>query len=81
MGEFWTGATSDFQNARIRFRQLAMLGSLVSGLELFIDEKLRFSDERSRVWDSLEEQSKDLIKHADGWRPGRSALEKRELPM
>ncbi|HEX9675119.1 MAG TPA: AAA family ATPase [Anaerolineales bacterium] len=69
MGEFWTGATSDFQNARMQFRQLAMLGFFGPPVsELFIDVKeLRFSDERvEKVWNSLEEQvEKTLIKHAD----------------
>jgi cell division protease FtsH len=69
MGEFWTGATSDFQSARMQLRQLAMLGFFGPPVsELFTDVKeLRFSDERvEKVWNSLEEQVQStLIKHAD----------------
>ena len=69
MGEFWTGATSDFQNARMQFRQLAMLGFFGPPVsELFTDVKeLRFSDERvENVWKQLEEQvERTLFKHAD----------------
>jgi cell division protease FtsH len=69
MGEFWTGAYSDYRNVRRQFRQLAMLGFFGPPVsELFIDVKeLRFSDERvERVWLNLEEQVEhQLIKHAD----------------
>ena len=69
MGEFWTGATSDFQNARMQLRQLAMLGFFGPPVsELYTDVKeLRFSDERvENVWRQLEEQvERSLYKHAD----------------
>ena len=69
MGEFWTGATSDFQNARMQLRQLAMLGFFGPPVsELYTDVKeLRFSDERvENVWKQLEEQvERTLYKHAD----------------
>ncbi len=69
MGEFWTGATSDFQSARMQLRKLAMLGFFGPPVsELYVDVKeLRFSDERvENVWKSLEEQvERTLIQHAD----------------
>jgi len=69
MGEFWTGATSDFQNARMQLRQLAMLGFFGPPVsELYADVKeLRFSDERvENVWKQLEEQvERTLTQHAD----------------
>lgn len=69
MGEFWTGATGDFQTARMQLRKLAMLGFFGPPVsELYVDVKeLRFSDERvERVWTSLEEQvEQTLIQHAD----------------
>ncbi len=69
MGEFWTGATSDFQNARMQLRQLAMLGFFGPPVsELYTDVKeLRFSDERvENVWKELEEQvERSLYQHAD----------------
>ncbi len=69
MGEFWTGATSDFQNARMQLRQLAMLGFFGPPVsELYADVKeLRFSDERvENVWKQLEEQvERTLYQHAD----------------
>jgi cell division protease FtsH len=69
MGEFWTGAYADYQNVRMKFRELAMLGFFGPPVsELFIDVKeLRFSDERvEKVWIRLEEQVElMLIEHAD----------------
>ncbi len=69
MGEFWTGATSDFQTARMQLRKLAMLGFFGPPVsELYVDVKeLRFSDERvEHLWKSLEEQVEQrLIQHAD----------------
>jgi cell division protease FtsH len=69
MGEFWTGATSDYQNVRMKMRQLAMLGFFGPPVsELFIDVKeLKFTDERvESVWLKLEEQVENLLyKHAD----------------
>ncbi len=69
MGEFWTGAYGDYQNARMQFRQLAVLGFFgppVSELHRDVKE-LRFSDERvEKVWTQLEEQvDQMLVKHAD----------------
>lgn len=69
MGEFWTGATSDYNNARNMFRLLAMHGLFGPPVaELFTDIKeLRFSDQRvERFWVQLEDQiTKMLIAHAD----------------
>jgi cell division protease FtsH len=69
MGEFWTGAYGDYQNARMQFRQLAMLGFFGPPVsELYRDVKeLRFSDERvEKVWGQLEDQvERMLYQHAD----------------
>lgn len=69
MGEFWTGAYSDYKNVRMKFRELAMLGFFGPPVsELFVDFKeLRFSDERvEKVWVKLEEQvERMIIQHAD----------------
>jgi cell division protease FtsH len=69
MGEFWTGASNDYNNARNMFRLLAMHGFFGPPVsELYTDVKeLRFADERvERVWHQLEEQvERILIEHAD----------------
>lgn len=69
MGEFWTGATGDYNRARKMLRLLAMHGFFGPPVaELFTDIKeLRFNDERvERVWIELEEQiERLLIEHAD----------------
>jgi cell division protease FtsH len=69
MGEFWTGATTDYTNARTMFRLLAMHGFFGPPVaELFTDIKeLRFTDQRvERYWVQLETQiEKMLIKHSD----------------
>jgi cell division protease FtsH len=69
MGEFWTGAYGDYQNARMQFRQLAMLGFFGPPVsELYRDVKeLQFSDERvEKVWKQLEEQVELMLTaHAD----------------
>lgn len=69
MGEFWTGAYSDYRNVRNNFRHLAMLGFFGPPIaELGIDVKeLRFTDERvENVWLQLEDQvERLLIEHAD----------------
>lgn len=69
MGEFWTGAYSDYRNVRNNFRHLAMLGFFGPPVaELGLDVKeLRFTDERvENVWLQLEEQvERLLIEHAD----------------
>jgi cell division protease FtsH len=69
MGEFWTGATSDYNNARTMLRLLAMHGLFGPPVaELFTDIKeLRFSDQRvERFWLQLEAQvERMLIMHAD----------------
>lgn len=69
MGEFWTGAYADYNNVRLKLRELAMLGFFGPPVaELFRDVKeLKFSDERvERVWVQLEDQvEKLLIGHAD----------------
>ena len=69
MGEFWTGATGDYNMARQEFRNLAVHGYFGPPVsELFRDVKeLEFSDERvERIWISLEDQvEKLLVDHAD----------------
>tara|TARA_B100001964_G_scaffold164608_1_gene180689 strand:- start:148 stop:630 length:483 start_codon:yes stop_codon:yes gene_type:complete len=69
MGEFWIGAGSDYNNARMEFRRLAVHGYFGPPVsELYRDIKeLRFSDERvEKMWLALEEQiEKLLIQHAD----------------
>ncbi len=69
MGEFWTGATGDYNMARMEFRNLAVHGFFGPPVsELYRDVKeLQFSDERvERIWVSLEEQiERMLIEHAD----------------
>jgi cell division protease FtsH len=69
MGEFWTGAISDYNNARTMFRVLAMHGYFGPPVaELFTDIKeLRFTDQRvERYWMQLEVQiEKMLIEHSD----------------
>lgn len=69
LGEFWTGASGDYNSARTRFRLLALHGFFGPPVsELFRDvEELRFSDERvETVWNQLEDQVEQmLISHAD----------------
>ncbi|MFQ5408256.1 MAG: AAA family ATPase [Anaerolineales bacterium] len=69
MGEYWTGAYSDYQSARAQFRHLAMLGVFGPPIsELWRDVKeLRFADERvEQMWTQLEAQvEKLLVRHAD----------------
>ncbi len=84
MGEFWTGAYSDYQSARSQFRELAMLGFFGPPVsELWRDTKeLRFADERvERIWLALEEQVAQLLtKRADEVEAlVENLLEKREL--
>lgn len=69
LGEFWTGAYSDYQQARNSFRHLAMLGYFgppVAELGRDVTE-LRFNDERvERIWVRLEQQVEQmLVRHAD----------------
>ena len=69
LGEYWTGAYSDYQQARGNFRHLAMLGYFGPPVaELGLDVKeLRFTDQRvENIWLRLEEQIEAmLIQHAD----------------
>ena len=69
MGEFWTGATGDYNMARMDFRDLAVHGFFGPPVsELYRDVKeLQFSDERvERIWVSLEDQiERMLVGHAD----------------
>jgi hypothetical protein len=69
LGEYWTGAYSDYQQARNNFRHLAVLGYFGPPVaELGLDVKeLRFSDDRvENIWLRLEEQVEALlIQHAD----------------
>ena len=64
MGEFWTGATGDYNNARTMLRLLAMHGLFGPPVaELFTDIKeLRFSDQRvERFWLQLEAQVEHML--------------------
>mgnify|MGYP006155111997 CR=1 FL=1 len=69
MGEFWTGATGDYNMARMEFRNLAVHGFFGPPVsELYRDVKeLHFSDERvERIWVGLEDQiERMLVEHAD----------------
>lgn len=69
MGEFWTGAWSDYAKVRWNLRNLAMLGFFGPPVfELALDPQgLRFKDERvEKVWVQLEEQVEQrLTEHAD----------------
>ncbi len=69
MGEFWTGATGDYNNARTMLRLLAMHGFFGPPVsELFTDIKeLRFTDERvEQYWIQLEERVEEILSiHAD----------------
>ena len=69
MGEYWTGAYSDYNNVRRQFRNLAIYGFFGPPVfELWRDVKeLRFKDERvEKLWVNLEDQvEKLLIEHAD----------------
>ncbi|MDK1081737.1 MAG: AAA family ATPase [Anaerolineae bacterium] len=84
MGEFWTGAYSDYNNVRRNFRELAVLGYFgppVSELHRDVKE-LRFKDERvERMWLNLEQQVEQLLfKKADEIEAIVEALhEKKEL--
>src|SRR5688572_12997148 len=67
LGEYWTGATGDFQNVRARLWQLAHYGYFGPPLEMqqgtaMVKEK---TDIVERFWSKLEEQTeKILLKHA-----------------
>lgn len=66
MGEYWTGAYSDYDNARARFRHLAMLGYFgppVAGVLGGANElRMRLDDERvERIWLALDEQVEKLL--------------------
>jgi len=69
MGEFWTGASSDYDKARGMFLMLGMhgyFGPPVSQLNREVKD-LSFSDERvEKMWMNLEEQVENLLtRHAE----------------
>jgi cell division protease FtsH len=67
LGEYWTGATGDFQNVRARLWQLAHYGYFGPPLEMqqgtaMVKEKTEVVE---RFWRKLEEQTEQiLLKHA-----------------
>src|SRR5688500_10945558 len=67
LGEYWTGATGDFQNVRARLWQLAHYGYFGPPLEMqqgtaMVKEK---TDIVERFWRKLEDQTEQiLLKHA-----------------
>ena len=69
MGEFWTGASGDYDKARAMFLMLGVhgyFGPPVSQLNRTVKD-LSFSDERvEKMWMGLEEQVENLLtKHAE----------------
>jgi hypothetical protein len=68
LGEYWTGATSDFQNVRARLWQLAHYGYFGPPVEMQVTPG-QASKEKSeiveRFWRKLEEQTEQvLVDHA-----------------
>ncbi len=69
LGEYWTGATSDFQNVRARLWQLAHYGYFGPPLELQMQPGMAVGKEKTEVverfWRKLEEQTEQiLIQHS-----------------
>jgi len=68
LGEYWTGATGDFQNVRARLWQLAHYGYFGPPVELQLQPGTAVGKEKTEVverfWRKLEEQTEQiLIKH------------------
>jgi cell division protease FtsH len=68
-GEYWTGATGDFQNVRARLWQLAHYGYFGPPLDLQLQPGMSVAKDRTEVvekfWRKLEEQTeKILVEHA-----------------
>jgi cell division protease FtsH len=69
LGEYWTGATGDFQNVRARLWQLAHYGYFGPPLDLQLQPGMTLAKDRTEVvekfWRKLEEQTeKILVEHA-----------------
>jgi len=69
LGEYWTGATGDFQNVRARLWQLAHYGYFGPPLDLQLQPGMSVAKDRTEVvekfWRKLEEQTEDvLVKHS-----------------
>jgi cell division protease FtsH len=63
LGEYWTGATSDFQNVRARLWQLAHYGYF--GPPLDLQQSLNLEKDKSHVvekfWNKLEDQTAQIL--------------------
>lgn len=69
LGEYWTGATGDFQNVRARLWQLAHYGYFGPPLDLQLQPGMSVAKDRTEVvekfWRKLEEQTEQVLsKHA-----------------
>jgi cell division protease FtsH len=69
LGEYWTGATGDFQNVRGRLWQLAHYGYFGPPLDLQLQPGMSIAKDRTEIvekfWRKLEEQTEQiLVKHA-----------------
>lgn len=69
LGEYWTGATGDFQNVRARLWQLAHYGYFGPPLDLQLQPGMSVAKDRTEVvekfWRKLEEQTEHVLsKHA-----------------
>ncbi|HEU4743591.1 MAG TPA: hypothetical protein VFS61_00085, partial [Anaerolineales bacterium] len=69
LGEYWTGATGDFQNVRGRLWQLAHYGYFGPPLDLQLQPGMSVARDRTEVvekfWRKLEDQTEQiLLKHS-----------------
>jgi cell division protease FtsH len=69
LGEYWTGATGDFQNVRARLWQLAHYGYFGPPLDMQLQPGMSLAKDRTEVvekfWRKLEEQTDQiLVQHA-----------------
>jgi cell division protease FtsH len=69
LGEYWTGATGDFQNVRARLWQLAHYGYFGPPLDMQLQPGMSVAKDRTEVvekfWRKLEEQTEQiLVQHA-----------------
>jgi cell division protease FtsH len=65
LGEYWTGATGDFQNVRARLWQLAHYGYFGPPLDLQLQPGMPVAKDRTEVvekfWRKLEEQTEQIL--------------------
>ena len=65
LGEYWTGATSDFQNVRARLWQLAHYGYFGPPLDLQLQPGMAVGKDKTDVvekfWRKLEEQTEQIL--------------------